>query len=119
MPEFQLKDFNPKISTISCRFDGDGIVQLSEGSFLSEELAAGANALDICDFLVGTIEHLDPGQHLLLQGMHLETAQRYIVDANVWREYSGESYVLSLEDCTRRYRAINALSQQRNEADIL
>ena len=102
-----------------CRFNLAGTIVQSEGSFLSDRLAVGADIYDTCDFLVGTIEQLQSDEKMQLDGIHLDIDESaYIVDCIIQRE-DEDNFVLIMEDQTHRYRIVNQLSQERNQADIM
>ena len=106
-------------ATMICQFSADGRISSCEGTLTDPDLAPGNDVLDTCSFLLGTIESLDAGEQTQLEGIHHGfNGVDCIIDVVVRRSEDGD-YVLAIQDQTERYRAINQLSQQRNEADML
>ena len=102
-----------------CQFNKGGRITACEGTLADEAISSGNNVFDACAFLLGTIESLDAGQQIELEGIHHDfNGVEHIVDVAV-RRNQGDGFVLAIQDQTERYRAQNQLSQQRNEADIL
>ncbi|MGI9318815.1 MAG: ATP-binding protein, partial [bacterium] len=77
------------------------------------------DVFDVCAFLHGTLESLTPGNQIELGGIHHQIdGIEHVVDVVV-RRNEEEGFVLAMQDQTDRYLAVNQLSQQRNEADML
>ena len=106
---------------IQCRFVEDGTILEIEGGFLTDFIQPNKNIQDICEFLIGTLNCIRSSSEVThFSGMHITDGEsNYIVDAQLIFDEKKAQYVLLLEDETKLYRAINQLSQQRNEADIL
>lgn len=106
-------------ATMVCRFEAGGRITACEGTLTDTAMAPGNDVFEGCTFLHGTIESLALGQQIELEGIHHEfNGVEHIVDAVVRRNEGGD-FALAIQDQTQRYRALNQLSQQRNEADIL
>lgn len=106
-------------ATMVCRFEAGGRITACEGTLTDTSIAPGNNVFDGCAFLQGTIESLVAGQQIELEGIHHEiSGVEHIIDAVV-RRNEDDDFSLAIQDQTERYRALNQLSQQRNEADIL
>ncbi len=108
-----------KNTTLTCQFDPDGILLARSVGFLQDNFTVGASVFDHCAFLFGAIETMEPGESLKFEGIHLDVnGQHYIIDSTIQRDQDS-GYRMIIENESERYRAINQLSQQRNEADIM
>ena len=106
-------------ATMICHFSADGLIKSIDGTLTDPDLTPGNDVLDSCSFLFGTIESLEVGEQIQLAGIHHGfNGVDCIIDV-VLRRNEDDNYVLAIQDQTERYRAINQLSQQRNEADML
>ena len=104
---------------IACQFRSGGEIVAVKGNFASDAFVVGHNIFDLCSFLIGSVEYLSDKEELSLPGTHLTISDRqYIVDSVTTRVDAAQYYLL-IEDQTDRYRLVNQLGQQRNEADIL
>ncbi len=117
--EIDLLSLLTMSSAVAVEFDSTEKVSSRVGSFLPQLFAPETELVDSCDFIFGVPETMAVGELLELEGMHFapEVGERYIVDV-VARRHSQNRFSIVIEDQTDRYKMINQMSQQRNEADI-
>lgn len=117
--ETELSSFLAASSAVAIEFDSNERISARVGDFVPFLFAPESNLLDSCDFVFGVPETMAVGEVLALDGMHFASkgGENYIVDV-VARRHGSDRFSLVIADQTDRYKMINQLSQQRNEADI-